>query len=222
MLLKCCSSTVSRSRIYKTAVACLLFLVALLCPLNPWAQEPKRLPGITPGLTETLSGLQLGESTVHDIQSVLGPTLVFESNSTSDTIRMCYVATMDDTLISFTTEHNVMTRLQVQSDKHQYDRWDWCTTTPMSAADLTLVNGITLDAQTGEIDAILGNPHGNDREHRRYIFGLNQPQCQTTTGMPKNLLPRIVSLELEFTDSRLIHFDLKIIKSCHKTTSICP
>lgn len=222
MLSKCCKNTAYPSRIYKKAVACALLFLSLMCPPKPKAQKQDCLPAPPPGLTQISNGLKLHESTVHDIQSVLGPTLVFKDNSTSDTSRMCYVSTMDYTLIAFTTEHNVMTRLQVQSDKHRYDRWDWCTATPLSAADLTLVNGIALGAPPGEIVAILGNPHGNDRDHRRYVFGLNQQQRQTKTGMPKDLLPRIMSLELEFADSKLVHFDLKIIKSGHKNTTVCP
>ena len=222
MLSRCCKSTASPSRIYKPAGAFALILLALLIPLNPWAKEQRCLPAATPGLIETLSGLKIRESTVHDIQSRLGPTLVFKNHPETITSRMCYVSTLDYTLISFTTERNVITRLQVLSDKHHYDRWDWCTATPISSDDLTLVNGITLGARPEDIVSILGNAHSRDRDNWRYSHGLTWLQHQTKTSRPKDTLPWIALLELEFTNARLIHFDIKAFNFGNNYPIICP
>lgn len=209
MLLKCCRAATFPSRIYKSTWAWALFLLALLFPLNSGAQEQRSLPAASPGLTETLSGLKLGQSTVHDIQSKLGPTLMFKNDPDITTRRMCYVSDKDYTLISFTTERNVITRLQVFSDKHRYDRWDWCTATPMSADDWTLTNEITLGSRPEDIVSILGKAHKTIRDKWQYAYCLNWQQPQTQKNKSKTVAPRMAFLELEFTNSELIHFDIR-------------
>ena len=170
-------------------------------------------PAALSGVSGTKNGLALQKSNVHNIQSILGPTLVFKVDLTSDVSRMCYVSTLDYSLVAFEIEYQLVTRLRVMSDKHRYDSWDWCTATPLAADDLTLANGITLGLKPDAVVKILGAPRSKDRDKWRYRFGPLKQELQKNSGTPKHPGSPIVWMEMEFKESSLVEFDLHVSQS---------
>lgn len=190
--------------------ATIVLLLVLTFSPDPAAAEQQRTPGVATGLTATRNGLALHRSGVRNIQSVLGPTMVFKIDPTSDVNRMCYVSSLGYTLIAFEIGRLGIFRILVTADKHRYGRWDRCTATPLSSDDLTLANGVTLGLGPADIEKILGSPHSRERDVWHYVFGMEKPDRQTDGAPQKGRHSPFVSLDLAFTDSRLIHFDILV------------
>lgn len=201
-------------------------ILIVLLMLAAWpgsiSAEQKCIPAGLPGSDETRTGLALQKSDVHDIQSVLGPTLVFRVDLTSEVSRMCYTSPFDYSLIAFELRHGVIIQILVMADKHRYGRWDWCTETPLSTNDLSLANGVSIGLSPSGAKDILGAPDRLDRDRWHYQFGISRPNAQITIQPRQDQQYQIENIELEFTDSRLIRFGIRVEQSRIMQSEICP
>lgn len=194
---------------FRVTALCLLILLA--CGQNRSTVDRAHRPAAPPGLTGTRSGLVLNESRVEDIQASFGPTMVYKTDLGSSTSYMCYVSTFDFTLVSFTIERNVMTRLQLLADKHRYNRWDWCTATPLSTDNLTLGNGLTLAMNPDDITRLVGDAHRKERDRWLYRYGWTSTTRKIDPDSEKGRVKRQISMELRFSDLRLVKIDLQAL-----------
>jgi hypothetical protein len=196
-----------RLKNYRSVVT-LLFLL-LFSPLSGMAQQ-SAAPAGPAGLTRTGSGLVLQQSGVNHIQSVMGPTLVFRIDLTADASHMCYTATTNNSLIAFEIEDQVITRIQVMADRHQYNSWDWCTAMPLSAEDLSLANGVALGLEPTDVRNLLGAPRNEEGDRWHYRYRLKKSNGQERLRPREELQDYCGRLDIEFTGSRLSRFDLRI------------
>ena len=192
-------------------IVILVFALAMLS--GSATAEQQDGSAVLSGVSGTKNGLALQKSNVHHIQSVLGPTLVFKVDQTSEVSRMCYVSNLDYALVAFEIKYQLVTRMRVMRDKHRYDRWDWCTATPLAADDLTLANGVTLGLKPDAVVKRLGAPQSKDRDKWRYRFGLLKQAFQKNSGAQKDPGSPVVWMEVAFTESRLVEFDLHVSES---------
>ena len=190
-----------------------ILLFALIMMPGPAIAEQKHGSEALSGVVGTNNGLTLQKSNVHNIQSILGPTLVFKDDLTSEVSRMCYVSTMDYSLIAFEIKHQLVIRLLVMTDKHRYDKWNWCTATPLAVDDLTLANGISLGLKLDDIEMILGKPRSIGRDKWYYRLGSSKGECQKKSGKQIDPDNPVVSMEMEFSDSRLVEFDIRVTQN---------
>ena len=187
----------------------ILVLTLAVIP-GPATAEQLGLLTVLKGVSGTRNGLTLQRSRVQDIQSVLGPTMVIKDDLTSDISRMCYVSTLDYSLIAFEIKHQSVTRIRVMKDKHRYARWIWCTATPLTADDLALANGIALGFQPVDVENILGTPHNLEQDKWVYRFIPATPDHLENLKSPGNRHGRGVWMAIEFTNSRLVDFDIRL------------
>ena len=188
-----------------------IVILVLTLAVIPGPATAEQLVSLTvfEGVSGTSNGLTLQKSRVQDIQSVLGPTMVIKDDLTSEISRMCYVSTMDYSLVAFEIRHQSVTRIQVMKDKHRYARWNWCTATPLTADDLALANGITLGLQPVDIANILGAPHSKEQDKWVYRLIPAAPDPLENLNSPGDRYGRAVWMTIEFTNSRLIDLEIR-------------
>ena len=165
----------------------------------------------------TILGLDIGDCTVQDIYSMLGPTIPIKDGVN----QLCYVSDRDETLILFSTKSSKCTGFKMMSQKKRFYKWHFCEKSSLVSKHLTTESGIKLGMSKSSVKTTLGAPRNESGIYLDYVFKwqqkLNQSESETASQISKDRKRnpnRIVEVTIraEFSDAGLISFDLLKIK----------
>ena len=140
----------------------------------------------------TIVGLDIGDCTVQDIYSKLGPTIPVRD----DANQLCYVSDRDETLILFSLENSKCTGFKMMLQKKRFYKWHFCDKSSLVSKHLTAGSDIKLGMSRNQLKAILGPPESESNSLLNYVFDRD----------------RKTTIRAEFSDAGLISFDLLKIK----------
>jgi hypothetical protein len=188
--------------------ACLLFFFADSASVQDRSLDPSH---------RTLLSLVIGESASHDIYSKMGPVIPIRDNSHPSVIQLCYVSGRDDTLVIFYSEFSRCSRARLLSQKKRFQKWHFCSASPLVSEDVATASGIGLGMSKHSLIAILGPPDSEADQILNYSYEWQQKMnsaeiagtSEDSTDPGKNPFRRVkATIQAEFSNTGLISFDL--------------
>ena len=188
--------------------ACLLFIFADIASVQDRSLDPSH---------RTILSLVIGESASRDIYSKMGPGIPIRDNSNPSAIQLCYVSGRDDTLVIFYSEFSRCSRIRLLSQKKRFQKWHFCSASPLVSEDVATASGIRLGMSKQGLIAILGPPGSEADEILSYSYEwqqkMNSSEIAKTSedsADPGNTRLRTVKagIQAEFSNTGLISFDV--------------
>ena len=188
--------------------ACLLFIFVDIANVQDRSLDPSH---------RTILSLVIGDSASHDIYSKMGPGIPIRDNSNPSATQLCYVSGRDDTLVVFYSEFSRCSRIRLLSQKKRFQKWHFCSASPLVSKDVATASGIRLGMSKNRLKKILGPPRSETDETVNYVYEwqqkMNSAEIDKTSTDSENLENnrlRMVkaTIQAEFSVSGLISFDV--------------
>ena len=168
----------------------------------------------------TILRLVIGDSASHDIYSKMGPAIPIRDKSNPSATQLCYVSGGDDTLVVFFSEFSRCSRVRLLSQKKRFQKWHFCSASPLVSKDVTTASGIRLGMSKQGLKAILGPPSSEANEILNYFYEWQQDKNRTDTDETaqhmaidgNNHQPTTkAAIRAEFSEAGLISVDVSMI-----------
>ncbi len=188
--------------------ACLLFIFVDIAGTQDRSLDPSH---------RTILRLVIGDSPSHDIYSKMGPAIPIRDTSEPSTTQLCYVSDRDETLVVFYSEFSRCARVRFLSQKRRFQKWHFCSASPLVSKDLATASGIRLGMSRHRLKAILGAPGSEAGAALNYSYEWQQKMYSAETektskeaGDHENNRFQTIkaTIQAEFSDAGLISFDV--------------
>ena len=188
--------------------ACLLFIFVDIANVQDRSLDSSH---------RTILSLVIGDSVSRDIYSKMGPGIPIRDNSNPSATQLCYVSGRDDTLVIFYSEFSRCSRVRLLSQKKRFQKWHFCSESPLVSKDVATASGIRLGMSKTRLKTILGAPRSETDETVNYVYEwqqkMNSAEIDKTSkdsGYLDNNRLRMVkaTIQAEFSVSGLISFDV--------------
>ncbi len=191
--------------------ACLLFSFVDIASVQDRSLDPSH---------RTILRLIIGDSASYAIYSKMGPGIPIRDHSNPSATQLCYVSGRDDTLVVFYSEFSRCARVRLLSQKKRFQKWHFCSASPLVSKDVATASGIRLGMSKDRLKAILGPPPSETDETVNYVYEwqqkMNADEIEKTSedsGDRDYTRLRTVkaTIQAEFSVSGLISFDVSMI-----------
>lgn len=188
--------------------ACVLFIFVDIANAQDRSLDPSH---------RTILSLVIGDSASHEIYSKMGPGIPIRNTSNPSTTQLCFVSGRDDTLVVFYSEFSRCSRVRLLSQKKRFQKWHFCSVSPLVSKDVATASGIRLGMSKQRLKAILGRPRSESDEFLEFVYAWQQKRAQAErgnasedSGEPVKRQHRRVraTIRAEFSHSGLISFDV--------------
>ena len=164
-------------------------------------------------------GLPVGEASLQDFLSKLGPAIIFDDETNADIKCICYVSDRDETLIIFKSENHRYTRFKLISEKKRFYKWHFCERSSRVSKDISIKNGIRLGMSKRRVTEFLGRPQVES--DNRVQFHYTWKERSNKDRYPEESISaenadrpygrkKTVRVDTEFLDSKLMSIEVSV------------
>ena len=164
-------------------------------------------------------GLTVGEASLQDFLSKLGPGIIFEDETNANIKCICYVSDRDETLILFKSENHRYTRFKLISQKMRFYKWHFCERSSRVSKDISIENGIRLGMSKLRVIEILGRPQFESENRLNYEYTWDE-RLNEDRSHEESISAEITDrsccgkktarIDTEFLDSKLISIEVSV------------